>query len=151
MADPPISIDHLLKEEYFFLQKVVEDFDTKSITIKTWSVSGSLVLVGAGFSDKGGKELFLVGAIASMLFWFIEANWKGFQLSFHDRLEDIEKYFFNPASSSIRPLQLSGSWKRSWKTYYKRRVWIIMWWPTVMLPHIIMFIGGIALYFFISQ
>jgi len=48
MTDPPISIDHLLKEEYFFLQKVVEDFDTKSITIKTWSVSGSLVLVYRG-------------------------------------------------------------------------------------------------------
>ena len=145
-ADQPISLDGLLTEEYFFLQKTVEDFDSKSITIKAWSVSGSLVLIGAGLSDKGSKELFLVGAFASLLFWFIEASWKGFQLSFYHRIRNIEAYFRNPQRVPIKPLQLSTAWRFSWKNHYKKRVGKFFWWPTVMLPHLILFLGGITLY-----
>jgi hypothetical protein len=148
-ADQPISLDSLLKEEYFFLQKTIEDFDSKSITIKAWSVSGSLVLIGAGLSDKGGKELFLVGAFASLLFWFIEANWKGFQLSFYHRIRNIEAYFLDPQNSQIKPLQMSTAWSHSWKNYYKKKIGKIFWWPAVMLPHLILFLGGIALYFLV--
>lgn len=63
-----VADNAFLKEEYFFLQKTYEDFDSKSISIKTWSVSGSLVLIGAGFSEKGSAELFCIGAIASLFF-----------------------------------------------------------------------------------
>lgn len=151
MADTLLPNNDLLKEEYFFLQKAYEDFDSKAITIKTWSVSGSLVLIGAGLSGKGSKELFLVGACASLFFWLIEAFWKGFQLSFHDRIHDIEVYFRNPGDSSISPLQISTAWTHSWKTKNKRKVWGKLLWLTVMLPHLILVLGGILLYYLAYQ
>jgi hypothetical protein len=142
-----VADNAFLKEEYFFLQKTYEDFDSKSITIKTWSVSGSLVLIGAGFSEKGSAELFCIGAIASLFFWVIEAYWKGFQYAFLRRIKTIEAYFTNTEKSILPPLQISTDWNLDWHTVGKRRVWKrIIWWPTVMLPHLVLFIGGITLY-----
>jgi hypothetical protein len=57
-----------LRTEYLHLQKTVEDFDSKALTIKAWSVTFSLaVLVGAFTSHS--KLVVLVAAIASALFW----------------------------------------------------------------------------------
>lgn len=142
-----VADNTFLKEEYFFLQKTYEDFDSKSITIKTWSISGSLVLIGAGFSEKGSAELFCIGATASLFFWIIEAYWKGFQYAFLERIIKIEVYFTTIEKSFLPPLQISTDWKHNWRTVGRRRVWMkIIWWPTVMLPHLVLFIGGITLY-----
>jgi len=108
------------------------------------------VIIGAGLSEKGSKELFLVAAIASLLFWFIEANWKTFQLSYYSRIKCIESYFADPDNVSINPLQIYKFWGSSNKKCNKRRVFYVMWWPTVMLPHVILFAGGILLYQLIS-
>jgi len=146
-ANESITDVTLLKEEYFFLQKTYEDFDSKSITIKTWSVSCSLVLIGAGFSDKGSAELFLIGAIASLFFWIIEAYWKGFQIAFLKRIKDIENHFLKPEGTFIAALQISNQWSLNWHTKSKQRVWTeIIWWPTVMLPHLVLFSGGTTLF-----
>lgn len=140
------GIDLLLKDEYFHLQKVVEDFDGKSITIKAWSVTGSLVLIGAGLSEKGSKELFLIGGIASLLFWIIEAYWKAYQLSYYPRIKDIERYFSNPESQVFAPFQIYHEWMKSYVSFNKKRIHKILIWPTVMLPHIFLFIAGVTLY-----
>lgn len=140
------NIDLLLKDEYFHLQKVVEDFDGKSITIKAWSVTGSLVIIGAGLSDKGSKELFLVGGLASLLFWVIEAYWKAYQLSYYPRIKAIETYFSHPESPVIPPFQIYHAWLDSYRLVNKKQIHRILIWPTVMLPHVFLFAVGITLY-----
>jgi len=142
----PIELDTLLKEEYFHLQRVIEDFDSKTITIKTWSVTGSLVVIGAGFSAKGSAELFIVAAVASLLFWVIESNWKSFQLSYYARIKAIENYFADPTTAPIHPLQIYKAWGLSWKNYHKGKLLAVMLWPNIFLPHLPIFIGGIVLY-----
>jgi uncharacterized protein YybS (DUF2232 family) len=144
------QFEPLLKEEYFHLQKVVEEFDSKALTIKTWSVSGSLVVISAGLSKDRPNELFLIGAIAAMLFWIIEAYWKAFQLSNYARIMAIEAYFRSPRESTIKPLQIASAWSRSYRDYHKKKIFEIIWWPAVMLPHIVLFLGGIALYYLSS-
>lgn len=141
-----MDIDALLKEEYFTLQKVIEDFDGKTITIKAWSITGSLAAIATGLTVNGKPGLFLVAAVASLLFWFIEANYKGFQLSYYKRINMIEDYFSDPVANKIFPLQISKTWGNSWHATYKGRIGQILWWPAVMLPHLFIVIGGIILF-----
>ncbi len=99
--------DSLLKEEYFNLQEVDEDFDGKTITIKAWSITGSLAAIATGLAINGKPGLFLVGSIASLLFWIIEAYYKGYQLSYYKRISIIEAYFCDQNANYTAPLQIS--------------------------------------------
>ncbi|AYL94581.1 hypothetical protein [Mucilaginibacter celer] len=147
MPTPDLTnIETLLKEEYFHLQNTIESFDSKSITIKAWSISGSLVVMGAGFTDKGSNELFLVASFASLLFWYIEGIWKAFQQSFYDRVYTIEDHFNAEIKKPIQPLQLSHFWSKRWHGKYKKGTFKVLFWPHVMLPHVFVFLGGIAIY-----
>lgn len=38
-----------LKEEYFHTQKVFEEFDSKALTIKAWSITFSMAAMGASY------------------------------------------------------------------------------------------------------
>ena len=77
-----------LQAEYLQLQKVIEEFDARAITIKAWSVSFSLVVIRGAFASRSAA-VFTVAGIRSMLFWLIEANWKTFQYAYYDRSGDI--------------------------------------------------------------
>ncbi|GAB4499918.1 MAG: hypothetical protein OHK0019_37690 [Saprospiraceae bacterium] len=136
----------LLKEEYFHLQKTVEEFDSKAITIKAWSVTGSLAAIAAGF-EFNNVFLWLLGAIASILFWLTEGYWKTFQMANYQRINEIESWFRNSKSTAIDVFQISKSWSVGWRTR-KKQLWRIMFWPHVALPHIIIVVLGIILPFF---
>jgi len=136
----------LLKEEYFNLQKVIEDFDSKTITIKAWSITGSLAAIAAGLTEKGQPGIFIVGAIASLLFWIVEAYYKAYQLSYYKRIEEIEAFFSEPEKNKTAPLQTSNRWLDSYHKIYRGRIIYLMWWPAIMLPHIVILIGGIYLF-----
>ncbi|MFB0495013.1 hypothetical protein ABID99_001250 [Mucilaginibacter sp. OAE612] len=147
MPNPDLTnIEALLKEEYFHLQNTIESFDSKSITIKAWSVSGSLVIMGAGFTGKGSIALFLIASVASLLFWYIEGIWKTFQQSFYDRVYTIEDHFNAEVKKAVQPLQLTHFWSKQWHGRYKNSIFKILFWPHVMLPHVFVFIGGIVLF-----
>ena len=138
----------LLKEEYFHLQKVVEDFDSKAISIKAWSITGSLAAIVAGFVKEDGKshpELFLVASIASLFFWLVEGHWKTFQQAYYRRIREIEKWF-REGEAEIANLQIATSWSAGWKVE-RKRLFQILRWPHVALPHAIIFLGGIILFF----
>ncbi|WP_130854970.1 hypothetical protein [Olivibacter jilunii] len=141
--------EELLKEEYLHLQKIVEEFDGKTITIKAWSVTGSLVAIGTGFSNNVhfGNALFLIGALSSFLFWIVEANWKAYQLSYYQRITRIETHFRGGDYTSA--FQISCTWAESWHNEFKKRRIEIMFWPGVMLPHAVIVVGGIILFFVI--
>ncbi len=134
----------LLKEEYFHLQKVVEDFDSKSLTIKSWSVTLSMAGVGAAYLE-GKAAVLLMAALSGFLFWIVEALWKTFQYAFYDRIYEIEKYYSGELDE-IRAPRVAHAWSKSWRAGGTKRTFRIMSWPHVFLPHAIIFVGGVALY-----
>jgi hypothetical protein len=79
-VDPQTT--QLFRDEYFYLQKMIEDFDGRLLTLKSWSVTFSLAAIGVGFSLKA-PTVFLVSAVSSILFWILEVLWKGFQHAYH--------------------------------------------------------------------
>ncbi|HQR21093.1 MAG TPA: hypothetical protein PLE54_00825 [Burkholderiaceae bacterium] len=133
-----------LQAEYLHLQKTIEDFDGKALTIKAWSVTFSLaVLVGAFTSHS--KLVVLVAAIASALFWFLEAMWKSFQLGYYKRVEEIESHFRGDRSA-IAPNQICDAWMVRWRRTTWREVLSMAFWPHIALPHAAVLIGGVALF-----
>jgi len=135
----------LLKEEYFHLQKAVEDFDQRGLTIKAWSVTASLAGIAASFHRDGSTLLCLLAAAASFSFWLIEALWKSFQQCFYPRLLAIENAFLN-TDRSEKPLQISTQWKKAFRDRTLRRFFTVFFWPHVMLPHVLIVIGGVLIW-----
>lgn len=133
-----------LQAEYFHLQKTVEDFDGKALTIKAWSITFSMaVLVGAFTSH--ASPVLLIASAASLLFWVLEAVWKSFQLGYYHRIEAIELHFRSP-THELPPLQVNEAWMARWRNTHWSEVWRMAWWPHIALPHAAAAVGGVTLY-----
>jgi hypothetical protein len=127
LAIDPDLVD-LLKEEYFHLQKTVEDFDQRALTIKAWSVTTSIAGIAASFLHKDVAVLSLLAALASLSFWMTEALWKEFQQCYYPRIRDIETAF-STGDTTARPFKINRSWSQ---TYHpKSGSWVIA--PTVRI------------------
>jgi hypothetical protein len=138
--------NNLLKEEYFTLQRQIEIYDEKALNIKAWSVTVSITGIGTAFHQQV-PELLLISAFSSLLFWSIEVYWKIFQRAFFSRSRKIETYFMNP-QTPIEPLQISRSWLKSFnKLKRKPKTYMLILYPHVMLPHAIVTVGGLLIYF----
>ena len=122
-----------LQAEYLHLQKAVEDMDGRAVTIKAWSISFSLAAVGGAFASKASAVLLLACASA-VLFWWLEARWKTFQDAYYGRIDDIEQHFRGELMLPSA-LQIRASWYRSWNGGSRKRLWEILTWPHVALPH----------------
>jgi len=130
----------LLKDEYFHLQRTVEDFDQRALTIKSWSVTTSMAGIAAGFLQDKVIVLCLLSSLASLLFWLIETLWKVFQQCYYTRIREIER-----APSPVRPLQILHSWFETWQTYHLAKFLKVMFLPQVALPHVIVVLGGLGM------
>lgn len=130
--DQAVKID-LLKNEYFKLQDIYEDFDKRCHTIKNWSIISSLAAIALGL-DKGKPVLFLLAIATALIFWYLETCWKIFQYSNAERLKEIEVAFETDNFSSIQPLQIYSRW---FPAYRKVRAgyWGVATQWFVMLPH----------------
>ena len=133
-----------LQAEYLHLQKVIEDFDGRALTIKAWSITFSLVALVGAFASHA-SPVFLVSSISALLFWFIEGSWKTFQYAYYDRSGDIEKYFRGEKKISA-PFQIGTSWFRRWQSGGVARLKKILLWPHVALPHVIVAVLGVVLF-----
>lgn len=136
--------DDALKEEYFHIQKVVEDFDAKSLTIKAWSVTLSMAGIGAAYFQ-GKPFILLLAAISALLFWLIEGYWKTFQYAYYARIWEIENYACGK-QAHIANFQINAAWSKSWHAGGTKRLLRALKWPHVALPHVAIFFGGIGLY-----
>ena len=67
------DVVELLKDEYLHLQKTVEDFDQRTLTIKAWSVTTSMAGIAASFLHRDAAVISLLAALASLSFWMTEA------------------------------------------------------------------------------
>lgn len=134
-----------LQAEYLHLQKVIEDFDARALTIKVWSITFSLVALVGAFASHA-LPVFLVSSISALLFWFIDGSWKTFQYAYYDRSGDIEEYFRGEKKIAA-PFQIGTFWFRRWQSDGTARLKKVVLWPLVALPHVIVAVLGVVLFF----
>lgn len=142
MAAPEFDKE-FLRQEYFHLQKTVEEFDQRAITIKNWSVTVSIGAIGTAFTQKM-PVLLLLASGSALLFWIIEMAWKSFQTAHYERIDAIEAYMRGELKEGFCTPDISRSWRISWE---KRPLWRIFWWGHVCLPHAVIFVLGIVVWF----
>lgn len=138
------ATDAMLQTEYFHLQKVVEDFDARALTIKAWSISFSLAVMGGAIASRNSAVL-LVSFVSALLFWLLEAMWKSFQAGYYRRIGEIERHFATSDSAGA-PLQISRTWFDQWKSGGNRGWLRILFWPHVCLPHLVVATMGLVLF-----
>ena len=134
----------LLQAEYFNLQSKISEYDSKALTIKTWSISFSLAAMVAAFSYRAPLAL-LLGSLSTLVFWVLEAHWKTFQYAFYKRAWQIED-FFEGKNVNIIPLQIGKSFTQSLLTQARKRFFKVLFWRHVFLPHVFIFIIGIIIF-----
>lgn len=141
--DPDVV--ELLKEEYFHLQKIVEDFDQRTLTIKAWSVTTSMAGIAASFLHSNAAVISLLAALASLSFWMTEALWKEFQQCYYPRIRALEAAF-STGDATERPFRINNTWSQTYHSYNLRRYLQVLLWPHVMFPHIFIVIVGTGIW-----
>jgi hypothetical protein len=134
----------LLKDEYLLLEKAIQEFDGRALTIKGWSVTFSLAALAGAFVSHAAP-VFLIATFGSCLFWLIEGMWKSFQYGFYERMNEIEA-FFAGENAKVIPLQTGRSWYRRWSGLGARKMLCILTWPHVALPHLVVVLIGVVLF-----
>lgn len=141
------EIDDILVQEYLTLQKTVEDYDSKALTIKAWSVTLSAAGIVTAYIESNSTVL-LIASLSALVFWLLEALWKANQQAYYPRILAIETHFADP-TKNVHPLGIGSSWSEAWRNkkggIYSLR---LMWWSHVMIPHIVIAVTGVALYVF---
>lgn len=135
----------LLSQEYLELQRSIEAYESRSLTIKAWSVTFSFAAIGVAYgNDK--PVLLLVAAGSACAFWLIDAVWKFHQRAFYPRVEAIEAHFAGEGTTA--PFQTGRAWQEGARFTRKSiavRVGIALI-PSTALPHAVAVIAGIILY-----
>ena len=143
------QLDAALQAEYLHVQKTIEDFDGRALTIKAWSVSFGLVSLVGAFATRI-SAVFLLAVVSSALFWLLESFWKSFQLGYYERVEAIEAHF-RKEKMLTSPHQISSTWQAWWE---KTSWWVLARtaiWVHVALPHALVLIVGILAYLLLPQ
>jgi len=79
----------LLKQEYFFLQTTIEDYNKQIWLIKALGITGTGAVIGLASQQK--QELIaLIGCVIPLFFWILESQWKHFQRGFYPRVAEVE-------------------------------------------------------------
>jgi hypothetical protein len=149
-----------LAQEYLFLEKAVEDFDARALTIKAWSVTFSAAGLGLAYQQNNPK-LLLIASGSALVFWLTESVWKYHQRAFYPRLMAIEQWFASRVGArGFAPFQIMTNWRpeiykrpaseRAPRTGWRSAAAIsrlrVPFFPGVMLPHVVVFAVGIILY-----
>ena len=133
-----------LQTEYFHLQKTIEDFDGKAMTIKAWSITFSLTVIVGAFASHSAPVM-LIAATSSLFFWFLETMWKVFQLGYYARAEQIESHFRGEIELTS-PNQIGAAWMEKWNNTSWSEVRRLALWPHVALPHAAVVVAGISIF-----
>lgn len=126
---------NLLKEEYFYHHRAIDEYDNKAITIKAWSISFSLAIFATGLIQES-SHLFLLVAVSAVLFWSLETYWKLFQQAFYRRAMDIERFLNGKSVEKFRLVNIMGSFNFHFQGLLKKSWWRTMFLPQVYLPHL---------------
>lgn len=135
----------LLKDEYVMLQNFYEDIDEKGLNIKNWSITVALASIGTGFIYH--KIAFLLGFGTAIMFWILEAYWRGLSYYFVVRIKDIEAAFANNEQDKEVPLQVYSTWAHAFEKK-KNQTLRYMFKFSSILPHVVIAPINLLLYFF---
>ena len=125
----------LLKDEYVMLQSFYEEMDTKGLNIKYWTITIAGAAIVAGIQSR--SSLILAVAFgASLMFWYLEAYWRGLSHFFVARINEIEAFFKDEESSKAAPLQFYNKWREEYAKSGDQTFRYIMK-TTVVIPHAI--------------
>ena len=137
----------LLAQEYLQLQKTVEDFDARALTIKAWSVTFSAAGLGLAYQQHN-PLLLLIAAGSAGIFWTIEGVWKVHQHAFYARIDAIEDHF--EGKKPTTPFRISAAWRESFRGRGRFRSMLskvpVFWQLGVILPHILIVLAGLILF-----
>lgn len=109
---PPDAELDMLKQEYFFLQKIIEDYNKQIWTIKALGIAGT----GAAIVLTLQIKLYaipLIGCAIPLFFWILESQWKHFQRGFYPRVVEIEAIC--ATEYKLRSPSIYTRWSRSFK------------------------------------
>jgi len=133
----------LLKDEYIMLQNFYEDIDSKGLTIKNWAITVALPVIGTGLFYH--KEIFLIGIFASLVFWYLEAYWRGLSHFFSARIKNIERAFQSGKWNEEIPLQVYSTWGVEYKRSGDQTL-RYMFKQSSILPHFLVALVNLILY-----
>lgn len=122
-----------LKEEYIMLQQFYEDIDSKGLAIKNWAITVGLAVIGTGIVQNNDLILW-AGLAASLMFWYLEAHWRGLSHFFSTRIQDIERSFQTDHLDTETPLQVYSTWDVEYQKVGDRTL-RYMFKPFTILPH----------------
>ena len=105
------SKQQLALQEYYFIEEQIDRFDDRSLKIKSWSVTA--VAIGAALVQNK-NELFLVASAGALVFWYIEAMWKYFQVALFPRTKHLE-YLLNSDISNYTGPKIGQSYDEHFK------------------------------------
>ncbi|OUL28252.1 hypothetical protein [Nostoc sp. 106C] len=128
----------LLKQEYFFLQNTIEDYNKQIWAIKALGITGTGAVIL--FALQQNKSLIaLLGCAIPIFFWVLESQWKHFQRGFYPRVSEIETILLE--TCKFRGPAIFNSWSYSLKrvTVPKRKgyIWDGLLNPTVFISYIL--------------
>lgn len=89
MSDRSTTYD-LLKTELELVQKQIDKYDQLSASVKAWTVTLWAASVGWSFQVKN-HSMILIGVLAALAFWVLDAVNKGFRQDYRDRRTVVAK------------------------------------------------------------
>jgi hypothetical protein len=137
----------LLKDEYIMLQHFYEEIDSKGLTIKGWSITVALATIGTGVLYR--REILLVGFLSALVFWYLEAHWRGLSHFFSARINVIETAFQSEQWKKEAPLQVYATWGAEYKRS-KDQTLRYMFKQSSLLPHTVIAVVCLLIYFFLK-
>lgn len=115
-----IATHENLKEEYLFLQAQYEDYDRRSLMIKSWVATGAIAGLALSFNSTNQLVAIVPVFVAIIVgvTWYLEACWKLFQYAFTDRIRIIEAYFRGEQDILIKTLNPFQTYSWWYHTYF---------------------------------
>ena len=137
----------LLKQEYFFLQTTIEDYNKQIWIVKALGITATGAVIGLSLQQKQNL-IALIGCAIPIFFWILESQWKHFQHGFYPRIFKIESTF-KDKYNLLSPFIFS-EWNQSFKRNipYKRKgyLWDGLLNTSVMISYILEIVFLLSFY-----
>lgn len=142
MSEPPLTdsqpqhpIDFeldLLKQEYFFLQTTVEDYNKQIWVIKALGITGTGAVIALTFQHSK-PQIALFGSAIPLFFWILESQWKHFQRGFYRRVAELETILRD--QYHLKGPAIFGGWCHAFKRQapFKRKGYL---WEGLLNPSV---------------
>jgi len=141
-----------LKQEYFFLQNTIEDYNKQIWVIKALGITGTGGVLALMLQQRpNARAIAFIGCTIPLFFWILESQWKHFQRGFYPRVVEIERILtqtYNFQSPSIYN-SWSYAFKRNPTPKRKGYLWDGLLNISVLISYVLeiaflLFIGAIA-------